>query len=82
MALLSASGLEKSYGTDTIFSGVSFEIQENERIGLVGVNGGGKTTLFRLLTGSLTPDNGSKPILVIWSSMSAVIPISVLMLKY
>ena len=52
MALLSASGLEKSYGTDTIFSGVSFEIQENERIGLVGVNGGGKTTLFRLLTGS------------------------------
>ena len=34
MALLSASGLEKSYGTDTIFSGVSFEIQENERIGL------------------------------------------------
>ena len=59
MALLSASGLEKSYGTDTIFSGVSFEIQENERIGLVGVNGGGKTTLFRLLTGSLTPDNGS-----------------------
>ena len=42
MALLSASGLEKSYGTDTIFSGVSFEIQENERIGLVGVNGGGE----------------------------------------
>ena len=41
MALLSASGLEKSYGTDTIFSGVSFEIQENERIGLVGVNGAG-----------------------------------------
>ena len=38
MALLSVSGLEKSYGTDTIFSGVSFEIQENERIGLVGVN--------------------------------------------
>ena len=59
MALLSVSGLEKSYGTDTIFSGVSFEIQENERIGLVGVNGGGKTTLFRLLTGLLTPDNGS-----------------------
>ena len=59
MALLSVSSLEKSYGTDTIFSGVSSEIQENERIGLVGVNGGGKTTLFRLLTGSLTPDNGT-----------------------
>ena len=83
MALLSVSGLEKSYGTDTIFSGVSFEIQENERIGLVGVNGGGKTTLFRLLTGSLTPDNNpNKPISVIWNSMSAVIPISALMLKY
>lgn len=34
---------------------VSFEIQENERIGLVGVNGGGKTTLFRLLTGFINP---------------------------
>lgn len=58
MALLSVSGLSKAYGTDTIFSGVSFEVQENNRIGLVGVNGSGKTTLFRLLTGEESPDTG------------------------
>ncbi len=59
MALLSGSNLEKSFGTDVIFSGVSFEIQENDRIGLVGVNGSGKTTLFKVLMGEMSPDNGS-----------------------
>ena len=51
MGLLSASNLTKSFGTEVIFSGASFEIQENDRIGLVGVNGSGKTTLFKILTG-------------------------------
>ena len=59
MALLSASNLNKAFGTDVIFSNVSFEIQENDRVGLVGVNGSGKTTLFKLLTGELSADNGN-----------------------
>lgn len=58
MAILSGSNLTKSFGTDVIFSGVSFEIQENDRVGLVGVNGSGKTTLLRVLTGELSPDEG------------------------
>ncbi|MBE6822455.1 MAG: ABC-F type ribosomal protection protein [Ruminococcaceae bacterium] len=58
MGLLSASNLTKSFGTDLIFSGVSFEIQENDHIGLVGVNGSGKTTLFKLLTGEMQADSG------------------------
>ena len=58
MGLLSASNLTKSFGTEVIFSGASFEIQENDRIGLVGVNGSGKTTLFKILTGEYAPDNG------------------------
>ncbi len=59
MAVLSGSNLGKSFGTDVIFSGVSFEIQENDRVGLVGVNGSGKTTLLRVLTGELSPEEGA-----------------------
>ena len=58
MALLSASNLKKAFGTDVVFSGVSFEIQPNDRIGLVGINGSGKTTLLKLLTGELSCDEG------------------------
>lgn len=58
MGLLSVGNLEKSFGTQTVLNGVSFEIQENDRVGLVGGNGSGKTTLFRLLTGDLSPDSG------------------------
>ena len=68
MALFSASNLQKSFGTDVIFSGASFEIQENDRIGLVGVNGSGKTTLFRVLTGELPSDGGE-----IYKSNAAVL---------
>lgn len=59
MALLSTSNLEKSFGTDVIFHGVSFEVQQSDRIGLVGVNGSGKTTLFKTITGEYTPDGGN-----------------------
>lgn len=59
MGLLSAGNLKKAFGTDVVFSGVSFEIRENDRIGLVGRNGCGKTTLLKILTGELSPDEGS-----------------------
>lgn len=59
MGLLSASNLTKTFGTDIIFSGASFEIQENDHVGLVGINGSGKTTLFKLLTGEYSPDAGN-----------------------
>ena len=42
-----------------IFAGVSADVDDNSRIGLVGVNGSGKTSLLRLLVGELEPDNGS-----------------------
>lgn len=58
MAIFSVSNLQKSFGTDVIFSGVSFEIQDGDHIGLVGVNGSGKTTLLRVLTGELPNDGG------------------------
>ncbi len=58
MGLLNVSNLTKSFGTDLIFSGASFEIQENDHVGLVGINGSGKTTLFKLITGEMQPDIG------------------------
>ena len=42
-----------------IFAGVSADVDDNSRIGLVGVNGSGKTSLLRVLVGELEPDNGS-----------------------
>ncbi len=59
MGYLSVGNLGKSFGTQTVLSGVSFEIQENDRIGLVGSNGSGKTTLLKLITGDLSPDMGT-----------------------
>ncbi|MCH7737726.1 MAG: ABC-F family ATP-binding cassette domain-containing protein [Chloroflexi bacterium] len=51
MPLVSASGLAVHYGADIIFSGVDLDINERARIGVVGPNGGGKTSLLRVLVG-------------------------------
>ncbi|MCC3376602.1 ABC-F family ATP-binding cassette domain-containing protein [Cohnella sp. REN36] len=57
--LLNASGIVKHYGVTPILEGVSLQINERDRIGLVGVNGAGKSTFLRILAGELFPDNGS-----------------------
>lgn len=59
MVLLSAHDLTKNFGARTLFSGLNFEISEGDRVGLIGVNGCGKSTLFKLITGELSPDGGS-----------------------
>ena len=51
MAIVSVSNLSKSYGPVDIFSGISFTIENTAKIGLVGPNGVGKTTLLRILIG-------------------------------
>ena len=58
MALLTASNLKVSYGELEVFSEISLEIAERARIGVVGPNGGGKTSLLRVLVGDLEPNSG------------------------
>lgn len=57
--LLQSSGITKHYGVTPVLEGVSLQINERDRIGLVGVNGAGKSTFLRILAGELTADNGS-----------------------
>jgi len=57
--MISVENLTKAYGIQVLFEGVGFKINPRERLGLVGRNGHGKTTLFRLIIGEETPDEGS-----------------------
>ncbi|MBR0507478.1 MAG: ABC-F family ATP-binding cassette domain-containing protein [Clostridia bacterium] len=59
MSVLHVENLTKSYADRTLFSDVSFEIAPGERVGLIGVNGCGKTTLMHILMGKEPYDSGS-----------------------
>jgi ATP-binding cassette subfamily F protein 3 len=59
MPLLTGVDLAKGFGAAQVFQGVSFEIQERDRIALVGVNGSGKSTLTRIIAGLETADRGT-----------------------
>ena len=59
MTLLSAGKLGKYFGERKLFADVTLDVGEHDKIGLVGANGCGKTTLFKILTGELRPDEGT-----------------------
>ncbi len=56
--LVNLEDASKAYGTTVVFDAVSLGIAAGERIGVVGRNGGGKTTLLRMITGVEAPDSG------------------------
>ncbi len=56
--MLTVSSISKSFGGRTLFEDVSFQVNREDRIGLVGPNGAGKTTLFSLLLKNDEPDDG------------------------
>ena len=58
MTLLHAAELGLAYGSRTIFEGLTLTLEEGERVGLVGVNGSGKSSLMRMLARAAAPDRG------------------------
>src|SRR5262245_16623938 len=58
MPLLSAEHLVKSYAGRRVVDGVSFQVEPGEIVGLLGRNGAGKTTSFRMTIGMITPESG------------------------
>ncbi len=57
--MIQANSLDKAYGAQTIFEGLSFLMSKGERLGLVGRNGTGKSTLFKMILGKEHADSGS-----------------------
>ena len=57
--MLSVSNISKTYSGRYLFSGISFNIGMRDRIAVIGSNGTGKTTLFEIISGNLSPDSGT-----------------------
>ncbi len=57
--MISFDGVSKQYGKQTLFIEASFQLNLEERVGLVGPNGAGKSTIFRMIVGEETPGDGA-----------------------
>ena len=58
MSLLTLANVTCAYGTHVVLDGVTVSIEAGEKVGLIGRNGCGKTTIMRVMTGELQPDAG------------------------
>ena len=59
MIALSTESVSLAYGTDVILKDISFAVNDGDRVGIIGVNGAGKTSLFRIIAGVNEPDSGA-----------------------
>ena len=59
MIALSTENVSLAYGTDVILKDISFAVNDGDRVGIIGVNGAGKTSLFRIIAGVNEPDSGA-----------------------
>lgn len=57
--ILSVNNIGKSFGITQVLDKVSFQVNDNEKVAVVGMNGAGKSTLFKIILNELTPDEGS-----------------------
>lgn len=58
MSVLKVTNVSFSFGNRTILENASFVLQKGEHVGLIGLNGEGKSTFIKMITGSITPDEG------------------------
>lgn len=58
MIVIGCKEIHKSYGIDVILENITFNVNEGDKVGLIGANGAGKSTLFKILTGELDYDSG------------------------
>src|SRR5438309_746388 len=58
MTLLRAASPSLAFGSRTVFRDLELVVEEGERVGLIGVNGSGKSSLMRILGGGMSPDSG------------------------
>ena len=58
MIVLSVTELALRFGTTTILENISFSLDERDKLGVIGVNGCGKSSLFKLITGEYEPTEG------------------------
>ncbi len=58
MSIIRLSNVTKRFGGEPILQSIDFRVEEGEKIGLIGRNGTGKSTLFRLIMGEMSPDEG------------------------
>ena len=58
MAIISIQNAHKSFGSEVVFDELNLQFRANEKIGMVGANGSGKTTILKLILGLTKPDMG------------------------
>ena len=55
---MNIKNLTMTFGTQEIFNDVTLQIKDKEKVGIIGVNGAGKSTFFKLILGTIQPDSG------------------------
>ena len=56
--VLTVNGLAKSFGSQTLFTDLNFDVKRGERVAIIGDNGTGKTTILKIINGLVEPDDG------------------------
>jgi ATP-binding cassette subfamily F protein 3 len=57
--MLSVFNISKAYGSQVLFTNLTFTVSTRDRIAFIGPNGSGKTTIFEIIAGKVTPDSGT-----------------------